>query len=99
MSWEMVDEGWGARAREWAYLLEPSLWPECDQVLRDMVVADGTARQRTRSLTTRIHDSAVQVLPGGLDLAVSHTGGDQTRTTLMSVVTPRRPPWRSAAAQ
>lgn len=42
MGWESVDEGWGARASEWAYLLEPRWWPEFDQVLRDLAVTDGT---------------------------------------------------------
>ena len=33
MGWEEVDEGWGSRAKDWAYLMEPAWWPEFDQVL------------------------------------------------------------------
>ena len=42
MGWEEVDEGWGRLARDWAYLMEPSFWPEFDQVLRDAGVGEGT---------------------------------------------------------
>ena len=42
MGWEEVDEGWGSRAKDWAYLMEPAWWPEFDQVLRDAGVGAGT---------------------------------------------------------
>ena len=35
MGWEEVDEGWGARAKDWAYLMEPAWWPEFEQVLHE----------------------------------------------------------------
>jgi len=41
MGWEEVDEGWGARARDWAYLFETGWWPEFDEVLRAAGVGDG----------------------------------------------------------
>lgn len=43
MGWEEVDEGWGARARDWAYLFESQWWPEFDEVLRRSGVAEGTS--------------------------------------------------------
>ena len=42
MGWEEVDEGWGRLARDFAYLMEPSWWPEFEQVLRDTGVGEGT---------------------------------------------------------
>lgn len=42
MGWEEVDEGWGRLARDFAYLMEPSWWPEFEQVLRDTGVRGGT---------------------------------------------------------
>ncbi len=43
MGWEEVDEGWGARARDWAYLFESQWWPEFDEVLRRSGVVEGTS--------------------------------------------------------
>ena len=42
MGWEEVDEGWGARAKDWAYLFETRWWPEPDDVLRVAGVGEGT---------------------------------------------------------
>ena len=42
MGWQEVDEGWGARAKDWAYLFETRWWPEPDEVLREAGVGEGT---------------------------------------------------------
>ena len=42
MGWEQADEGWGARAKDWAYLMETAWWPEFDLVLRDAGVGEST---------------------------------------------------------
>ncbi len=41
MGWEEADKGWGARAKDWAYLMESTWWPEFDRVLRDAGVGEG----------------------------------------------------------
>jgi cyclopropane fatty-acyl-phospholipid synthase-like methyltransferase len=42
MSWERVDEGWGRRAAEFAYLIENVHWREYQHLLDQMGVGQGT---------------------------------------------------------
>ncbi|HTN81990.1 MAG TPA: class I SAM-dependent methyltransferase, partial [Acidimicrobiales bacterium] len=42
MSWEQVDEGWGRKAVDYAYLLEAQMWPEYLELLDACEVAAGT---------------------------------------------------------
>jgi SAM-dependent methyltransferase len=42
MTWTGVDEGWGRRATDYAYLLEAQMWPEYTELLDACGVGDGT---------------------------------------------------------
>src|SRR5213593_3988606 len=42
MSWECIDEGWGRRAAEFAYLIENVHWREYQHLLDQMGVGQGT---------------------------------------------------------
>jgi ubiquinone/menaquinone biosynthesis C-methylase UbiE len=41
MSWELAGEGWGHRAREWAYLVEPYARPANEKLFERLQVGDG----------------------------------------------------------
>ena len=42
MSWTQVDEGWGRKAVDYAYLIEVQMWPEYVALLDACGVGDGT---------------------------------------------------------
>lgn len=81
MSWEQVDEGWGRRAVDFAYLAEIQMWPEYLEIWEACAVSEGI----------RVLDIACGA---GLALRIAHDRGAEVArldasTRLAKVATAR----------